>query len=186
MVPVPTEREQRALRVRKNKLQGISYEKRVLRKLGAKRVVMSGATSVKGDGRLQTPYGQVFLECKYQATKTGQFLMQRSWLDQAAKQAERERIPFWMLVFRSSHAVDDYVIFPYEEPYTSIVKLPVYAHYRHKYSSLFTIIYHTMLLPYTHPKYGTEGLVLVTFAHDTTTFAIGVALSVLKFFKEQP
>lgn len=186
MVPVPTEKERRALRVRQNKVQGVSYEKRVLRKLGAKRVVMSGATSVKGDGRLYTPYGQVFIECKYQMKKGGRFVLRRDWLERAAEQAKAERIPFWMLVFRASYAVDDFVIFPYQEPYTSIVRLPVYAHYQHNHAVFVTLFYQTMLIPYTHPKYGTEGLVLLTFANDVTTYAIGVALSVVRFFKEQP
>ncbi len=163
---------ERALRVQQNRRRGLSYERRVLQRIHALRIPMSGAGQVKGDGKLETPHGSMLLECKYTTTSRVSVAIRLSWLHKLRTEAEKMACPLMGLIFRAAYQHTDYIVI--DEQTRRYTMFPVYAAFTAKQGT-FRFVYNV-----TDAAVPARGLARLQFVSYSEVFYIGQALPVVE------
>lgn len=101
----------------KNKRRGRDMELRVMKDLGGRRVPMSGAGSIKGDGQIYSErFGYIVVECKTSEAKNNNGIprvtIALSWLPKLEKDvaAMNATLGFLVFNFHNKRSQADYVI----------------------------------------------------------------------------
>lgn len=144
----------------RNKRRGREMEQRIMKALGGKRVPMSGAGSIKGDGQIYSErYGYVVVECKCSEARNSdgypKVTVALHWLPKLEKDVEvmNATLGFLVFNFHGKRSDADYVIVRQDwfqrlfkpvldpecsdVPYTIEVKTKTWGALHHKLSEWF-------------------------------------------------